>query len=408
MGSLSHFPLPIPEEYQGELEYIEPTDTRSDEEILTSLEQHTPVTSEKNVWAFWDKGVAAMPGWCKRNVTNWVRILGPSWTVRVLDVVPGSPNHTLRYLPPDTLPKTFVDGTMDGPYVGPHSADFIRGAALYVHGGVFMDVGIMLIRHLDRICWDALVDESSPFQVCIPLMYGQITANHFVASRRGDPFIKRCGLIQHPLLRFIIDGASFDESREAAFTWNFKVDATTVFEYIAQVVCWKRLTHLDDAGDGFSCADYWENNVLVTNVIQEGWAAESLVGFDGQRLFGLLCLPFPSASEPNIDPGPSSSSSSSSEQAQQKGDEKEAAGLLWRLLARSSMQKVTHAKALTDDVMLGTLWDRPENEDADCRPGTFAWLLRRGPLCLRQTRTSIQTVPAPPVKERWRKGILEP
>jgi mannosyltransferase OCH1-like enzyme len=192
MGSASPpFPVAIPEEYRGELEYAEVTDTRSDDEILASLGQHVPVTSEKSVWAYWDKGVAAIPGWCKRNVTNWVRILGPSWTVRVLDTVTESPNHALKYIPPKFLPEAFANGTMDGPYVGPHSADFIRGATLYVHGGVFMDVGILMIRHLDRVCWSALADEQTPYNVFVPVMYGQTIANHFVASRKGDPIIKR-------------------------------------------------------------------------------------------------------------------------------------------------------------------------------------------------------------------------
>ncbi|KAK3309752.1 uncharacterized protein B0T15DRAFT_545740 [Chaetomium strumarium] len=390
----SSFSVPIPAEYQQDLD---------DEEILASLGQYAPVTSERNVWAFWDKGVAVMPGWCKRNVTNWVRILGPSWTVRVLDMVSDSPNHTLKYLPADFLPETFVHGTMDGPYVGPHSADFIRGAALYLHGGVFMDVGIMLIRHLDRVCWDALADEASPLRVSVPLTYGQIIANHFVAARKGDPYIKRWhdlflhvwhgrtnyrGIIKHPVLQFALTTSSFDESKEASFNWNFKVDPETVFEYIAQVVCRTRLTHLDDAGDGFSCADYWEKKVLTFRAVDENWGAESMVGFEGPKLRDLLAL--------RLDSEPSTP------------EYAKASNLVWRLLTRSSMQKVSHGKGLTSDVMLGALWDMPENETADCAPGTFAWLLRQGPLCLRQTRAAVQIVPAPPVKERWRKGVLEP
>jgi mannosyltransferase OCH1-like enzyme len=191
MGSTIPFSVSVPPQYQGELEYLEVTDTRSDDDILASLAHHNPVTSEKNVWAFWDKGIASMPGWCKRNVAAWVRMLGPSWSVRVLDTIPDSPNYALKFIPADYLPETFVCGTMDGPYVGPHSADFIRGAALYLHGGVFMDVGILLIRHLDRVCWDVLADEASPFNVSVPVMYGQNIANHFIASRTGDPFIKR-------------------------------------------------------------------------------------------------------------------------------------------------------------------------------------------------------------------------
>lgn len=182
----------IPAEFQPELRFRPSPDTRPDAEILATLTTHVPITSEKNIWAFWHAGVASMPAWCQRNIINWIRLCGPSgWTVRILDSVPHSPNNALTFLPPEMLPKSFVEGRMDGPYVGPHSADFLRGACLWLFGGVYMDVGIVLIRGLDEICWGQLEDEGSPFRVSIPWMYGAVTANHFVAARKGDPFIKR-------------------------------------------------------------------------------------------------------------------------------------------------------------------------------------------------------------------------
>ena len=183
--------LAIPKEYQDQLVFRENPDKRTDAKILESLNKYTPITSEKNVWGFWDSGIASMPGWCQRNVIDWVRQLGPSWTVRILDSVPDSSNNALQYVSPDLLPNTYVKGSMDGPYKGPHACDMLRGACLYEHGGVFMDVGCILIRHLDRICWNKLEDPNSPFQVATPWMYGITMANHFVAARKGDPFIKR-------------------------------------------------------------------------------------------------------------------------------------------------------------------------------------------------------------------------
>lgn len=181
----------IPKEFQADLTLVDITDERTNEVILDPLTQYVPVTSEKNVWAYWHDGIKAMPQWCQHNVIDWVRILGSEWTVRVLDTVPGSPNHVLNFVSADLLPETFIKGTMNGPYMGQHSADFIRGALLYTHGGVNMDVGCILIRHLDRICWDELEDPRSPYQVAVPIMFGQTIANHFVAARRGDPFIQR-------------------------------------------------------------------------------------------------------------------------------------------------------------------------------------------------------------------------
>jgi len=83
-----------------------------------------------------------------------------------------------------------VKGTIDGPYVTPHSADFLRGAALYNHEGVWMDVGMILIRSLENICWKQIEDPNSPFEVPVPWMYVVVMANHFVADRKNDPFIK--------------------------------------------------------------------------------------------------------------------------------------------------------------------------------------------------------------------------
>ena len=166
--------IPIPQEFDSDLHLVKALDLRSDEEILESLSQHEPITSEKNVWTFWDSGVRSMPAWCQRNIVNWVRLCGPSWSIRVLDKIPGSPNNALNWVPAELLPKTYVQGTMDGPYTGPHSADLLRGACLYLYGGVWMDVGIILVRRLDDICWKQLEDPDSPFEVSVPWMYGTV------------------------------------------------------------------------------------------------------------------------------------------------------------------------------------------------------------------------------------------
>lgn len=68
-GEKQHPPgYSIPEKYKSRLEEVEVLDDRSDDEILASLKEHVPVTSEKNVWGFWNTGVDSIPGWSKRNV----------------------------------------------------------------------------------------------------------------------------------------------------------------------------------------------------------------------------------------------------------------------------------------------------------------------------------------------------
>lgn len=48
-------------------------DVRTDNEISDLVRAHHPVTSERNIWAFWDKGFDDMYPWCRRNVLAWVR-----------------------------------------------------------------------------------------------------------------------------------------------------------------------------------------------------------------------------------------------------------------------------------------------------------------------------------------------
>ena len=393
--------FPIPTEFQDQLQYVEPLDKRSDAEILASLNQHAPVSSEKTIWAYWHAGVQAMPAWCQRNVIGWVKI-NPGWTIRVLDTVPNSPNHALNFIPPEMLPETFVKGTMDGPYKGPHSADFLRGALLYLHGGVFMDVGIMLFRPLDRICWAQLSDPSSPFQVSVPNMYGTVMANHFVASRKGDPFIKRWhdlfiyfwqdhtnyrGMIQDPLLSFALS-LDFSESVKRGYKWEFIVEPLTVFEYITQVTAFLRLTMLEEAGDGFSGVDYALTNILWFDALQEDWGAEAIVGYRGKEAVDALAV--------RLDADPDSE------------EFKTAYKLVWRMLTKSSMQKITHGKNLTKTPAWGLIWDEKGNEEKDIEPGTFAELLRYGMVHFKQLRESIEYVKPEKPAATMKKGVFEP
>lgn len=393
----------IPTEFKEQLKYVEAADTRSDDEILASLRQAAPLTSsEKNIWAFWDSGLDSMPAWTQRNVVNWARLCGPSWTIRILDVVPGSANHALNFVPAALLPEAFVKGTLKGPYKGPHSADMLRGALPYLYGGVFMDVGIILVRSLDKICWDILSDPTKPQRVSVPWMYGTVMANHFVAARQHDPLIKRWhelfvhlwqgqqsheGLSANPLVAFA-QKLDFSASRRRGFAWDFQVEPGVVFEYITQVIAWLRLCMLEDAGDGFNAVEYAQKNILWFDSLEEDWAAETVVGYDGQSAFDALST--------KLDEDPESERY------------KKAYKTVWRILTKSSMQKISHGKNLTKTVALGVLWDEPENADKDHEDGTFASLLRYGSVHFEQTRPEIKVVQAERPQETLKKGLFEP
>ncbi|KAF2192185.1 hypothetical protein K469DRAFT_735296 [Zopfia rhizophila CBS 207.26] len=403
LGPYPYLNLSIPEEFRSNLKPVDTLDKRTDGEILDFLTKHVPVTSEKNCWTYWHAGLLSMLAWCQRNIISWVRLLGPCWTVRVLDSVPDSPNNALTWIELELLPESFVNGTMDGPYTGSHSADFLRSAALYSYGGVWMDVGCVLIQHLDKICWDNLEDPESSFTISVPWMCGQVMANHFVAARKVDPFIKRwhylfihfwhgrnnhSGIIESPLTTFVKD-VKFEESIARGFKWDFKVDQITLVDNVGQVVAWLRLCMLKEPNGGFNGVEYWANKVLLFDSLTENWGAEHIVGFEGQKLFDVLAT-------------------------KRDGDEeiegwKIAYKATWRLLTKSSMQKITHAKGFTASPTLGMLLDMKEDEGKDIEHGTFAELLRHGSVYFEQTRDEIDYVKAkrPPPEVIIRKGLYE-
>lgn len=73
-------------------------------------------------------------------------------------MVEGSPNHYANYVPNATefFPESFLKSAMTGTHSAPHAADLIRLPLLNMYGGVWIDVGFMLFRGLDDLCWNKL------------------------------------------------------------------------------------------------------------------------------------------------------------------------------------------------------------------------------------------------------------
>ncbi|KAI1303993.1 hypothetical protein F5Y03DRAFT_384904 [Xylaria venustula] len=399
--------IQIPPEYQDRLEPVKNVDKRTDEEILNSLLKFQPVTSEKNIWTFWDSGIHGMPAWCRRNVISWAHICGPEWTIRVLDSIPDSPNYGGKYIPKG-LPDAFYNNTLDGTHPGPHSADFLRGACLYEYGGAWVDSSTFLLRTMDDLCWSQLEDPNSPLSVAAPVMFG-VVLNAFVAARKHDPFIKRWhdifmevwkgrtnsdGLSQHPLMVPIVPEFLKKIEKSMAPAMGLKVPINTVVEYGLQMVCWTRVTLLEDAGDGFSGVDYWVNNVLHIHCYQEQVRAWSEPGTEqpafwkGQQIFHQLAI---------RRDGPKDSA-----------EYKDAEEFVWKELTETSMIKVGTIKGMVEWESLGSLWNKPENLGKDCEPGTFAELLRLVPQHYRQVRKGIKTYEVSREPVTFKKGALEP
>ncbi|KAM0818338.1 putative Glycosyltransferase family 32 protein [Seiridium cardinale] len=361
-------------------------DSRTDEEIISMLLQFQPVTSEKNLWTFWDTGFWGMRPYVRRNIIGWVRRLGPEWTVRVLDHVEGSPLNVEAYLESNEFHDAFISRTMTGSYIGAHSGDVVRLPLLYHYGGVWMDAGTMLFRDMDSICWKALEDPNTPYEIAgfAPGTEpgNDVIMNGFIAARKGNGFVRRwhdvyleiwkgqtdcLGLQSHPLLRQV---KKVEVPKDMQV--KFGIDNSLMNDYVAHVLAFKRVRMLHDPSDGFHGPAYWEQHAYVLPV-QETFLAQILCGFDGQRQFDLFSLP-----REGVEPD-----------ARDASAEK----LVQELLACASTMKLSHGLKNNKLVHLSKIWDRPEHADADIAPGTYAAYLRWGSVNLEQTRT-LEPLPA--------------
>jgi hypothetical protein len=128
----------------------------------------------------------------------------------------------------------------------------------------------------------------------------------------------------------------------------------------------------------------------------EDWPAEKLLGFvgAGQRTMDLLMVKRDGGNDDNDD---------TSDEDRSLAEE-----LVFTMLARAYMEKLTRGAAMMVSPNLGTLWDRPENDGKDCAPGTFGELLRYGAVHFRQTREDIVAMEPERPAVTYKKGFFEP
>ncbi|KAK7744406.1 hypothetical protein SLS62_010196 [Diatrype stigma] len=428
------------------------TDARTDEEILAELQTYRPVdpNSERNIWAFltfggpqWDKGLAAAKPWCQRNITSWVRrhaIRGTGWTVRVLDMVPGSANHFSRFVPEDTaefFPQAFrryshsdsdSDGVnaeksggkgLTGTHRAPHAADLLRLPLLYLHGGVWLDVGFTLFRDLDDLCWDALADPGSPLELAgFRMTISDEIAmfwNGFIAARRGcvavrhwhDLFLKLWeggqgaseggnggggnkgggkggraattteGMAADPLLRHLPRYEVPSSTGEPpAFAYADYVD------YLIQMFCLERLRHTRDAALGWDGPAWFAQKVLLYECVTEVYWAQALTHWDGRKQFEML------SRKRREGEGEGEDGRVGEVEHPEDEDEgyREARAFVDGILETSSTMKLSHGLVTEQREYLARIWDQPDHADADREPGTFAAYLRWASVHYQQTR----------------------
>ncbi|WPG99932.1 Hypothetical protein R9X50_00275500 [Acrodontium crateriforme] len=375
--------------------------TDTDEDIASAVRTFQPVTSQRNLWAFWHSGFDGLPPWCKRNVIAWVRKLGPSWTVRVVGRSENLPNDVYQYAGPENFPECFRENKFQGKGAKQRTSDMIRLVLLYLHGGVYMDVSCILCRSLDDICFRQIEDPSTPWEIAMMEMQsrdqpGQII-NSFIACSRRNPFIKHwhdifCnlwtdstiqkGIHAHPLLRHL---PLVQFPTEENWTAPFSAEDWT--DYSSHMLCFERLSLLSEP-NGFDGADYFHNHILLMSANREIFHMQE-IGED--HLFDLLVLPF----EPH------------SSDAQQQ----EARKRIPAMLAESSFIKFGEGYWMEGlPVPIATRFR--EDEYSDCRPNTWVGWLRWASDRFEQDLPDGWTTPREeillPAEKIVRVGVLEP
>jgi hypothetical protein len=342
----------------------------------------------------------------QRNVINWVRRLGPDWTVHVVDRVDGSETSIFNYIDTSLFLQTFVDGTMDGHKA--HQGDLVRLPLLWKYGGLWMDAGLILLRHVDDICWKRIEDPDSPYELsAVALMHlpdTYIPLNGFLATKRNNPFIKRwhdiyvalwdgvtnaAGFHKHPLLRHL---PVFNLPKNTTNMTPVEVNNEAFTDYLAHYMCCERLRKLNDPNDGFNGAEWYKKHMLLLNALDEMFYAHELSYWDAQRQFELLS-------------------------ARRSGDDvvvdkkwQEAEDFVTSVLANTSMVKLPHGPGSggLPLKMLADIWDDEENHNKDNEEGTFAAYLRYGSTHFDQTREVKKLDWENPEEEVYTVGYLEP
>lgn len=382
------------------LTVIPSPDARSDAEIVSVLTSHQPVTTDKNVWAFWHSGWETLRPWCQRNVIAWVRRLGPEWTVRVLDDVPGSENHLSRFVPASYFPDAFNNKTMVAP--PQHLSDLLRLPLLYIHGGVWMDVGMLLLRHLDDICWGAIEDPTSPYEMAGILMPLRAEAgtmlNGFIATKRENEMIKRWHDVYCKLWegKTSADGFHKDPLLSHLPPLQVQIDklgcppllipTEALGDYLAHFVAFERLHHLKDPSDGFDGADYFANKIFLLKAEDHLYYAQRITGWDGRKQYDMLACKV--SSNPNAAEGYD-----------------EAKSFVDRVLQNSVMMKLSHGPPCGLE-NLASIWDEEQHKDDDIIKGTFADYLRYGSVHWQQTAV-VNPVRLPKPQKVYTAGIFE-
>lgn len=368
-------------------------DLRPDHEIDNILLRPPPVAPghEKNIWFFWHGGYATVHPYAQRTIRTYHRRFSrKGWTVRVVDVVAGSPGNIANFVDvadPANFPSAFREGTITGLYARQHTSDLVRWPLLLAYGGVYADVGMMAIGDVDWL-WEETVgrtqtDDTRRWYEILSYTSGGRAGgraaddgtatpdlmNYFLCARPNNPFFLRChrlflalwdedggktstdGMHKSPLLRGVpLLGTDSGKSEE------YK---TSLSDYITQGQVVKMVMGTVDEADGWDGPQYVKDHWYTMEYMVGSQLINEMTGWDGNRAFALMSLKLPA------------------EGSAETGDQKLARAIVEACLAKSFGIKLAHGMIIAVlGETLGSLWRK--HEGSDDVPGTYAHWLRYG------------------------------
>ncbi|KAG9311208.1 hypothetical protein JVU11DRAFT_8283 [Chiua virens] len=327
----------------------EKLDLRPESEIVGTLLTYRPVTSEKNIWAFWN--------------TGW---------------------DNMR--PVDSAERHCVDAPFRA--IGlDATADFLRIALLYEHGGVWLDVSCMIFCDLDDI-WSVIQDPKTEYTMCayiikVPPKEFYLFSNAALFSQKGDAFMKRWRDVFAALWKGRTGPR--DLSQDLLISWlepytpmlpghdpSDEINKSILNDYIAVNLAAERLFLIQDPVGRLR-----RTFILFTT------------NLDGQKLFDLFA-----SQREGIEPGERN---------------QEAETIANYMYTNTTIAKFFSGFGATNrDDWLPCLWNRPEHANADIKEGSFIAWLRYAQVHLRPTRKVVPMMTeAIPIENIVKMGACE-
>ncbi|MER2634575.1 MAG: capsular polysaccharide synthesis protein [Rhizobiaceae bacterium] len=274
--ALSNAP-PTPDQYVELLLAFEPE--RYEEAIRSAK------PAPKIVWTFWDMGREEMCSFHKLNLRTWHHVLGPEWRINLLSTIDGDEWHVRNFIRADMLPASFefLPAVV--------KSDAVRLALLSSYGGIWMDVGIVLLRGLDEICWQEMATQESHVLLAGFFNSGwgsdhlgrrDAFENWFIAARGRNIFVDRWHRVfvdywNDRLVSTLIGDHPLFEALDLS---NFQRYGLDFRNYLTSHVAFRHVLESDP-----HLQRLWRNNMRLRDACDGPFVLPSCVGWQPDEIF---------------------------------------------------------------------------------------------------------------------------